>query len=48
MFKNGKSRAYLTFSTGKNIVLNDKETKEFESKVDYWVYAKDVTPPDHN
>jgi hypothetical protein len=36
VFKNGKKRGYLTFSTGKRIVLNDKEVAEFEAKIDYW------------
>lgn len=36
-FKNGKMRGYLEFSTGKRVVLNDQETREFESKVDYWM-----------
>lgn len=37
LFKNGKKRGYLIFSTGKRVVLNDQETREFESKVDYWM-----------
>jgi hypothetical protein len=36
VFKNGKKRGYLIFSTGKRIVLNDKEVRDFEAKVEYW------------
>jgi len=36
VFKNGKRRGYLTFSTGKQIVLNSKETADFEDKIRYW------------
>jgi hypothetical protein len=36
IFKNGKRRGYLEFSTGKRIVLSDQETREFEAKIEYW------------
>ncbi len=32
-FKNGNKRGYLHFSTGKTVVLNEKELNEFEAKV---------------
>jgi len=32
-FKNGITRGYLTFNTGKKIVLKEKEMFEFESKI---------------
>jgi len=36
-FKNEKQRGYLTFNTtGKKVVLNEKELKEFKAKVKLW------------
>ena len=44
LFKNGKKRGYLEFSTGKRVVMNDKETREFEAKVEYWMStSREVT-----
>jgi predicted Holliday junction resolvase-like endonuclease len=39
IFKNGKKQGCLTFSTGKKIVLNNKEVQELEAKIDYWQRA---------
>jgi hypothetical protein len=32
-FKNGKVRGYLTFSSGKRIVLKPRENAEFETRL---------------
>lgn len=35
-FKNGKQRGYLSFSTGKKVILNNNELIEFNNKIEYW------------
>ena len=37
-FKNGSIHGYLEFSTGKKIVLTNKEKDEFDRKIRYWEY----------
>ncbi len=39
IFKNGKQRGYLEFDTGKRIVLNDIEKKEFDLKLRFIEYT---------
>ena len=36
-YKNGKIVGYLIFDSGKRVFLNEKEKKEFEIKIDYWM-----------
>lgn len=33
IYQNGKQRGYLEFNTGKRVVLNDTEKKEFDLKL---------------
>jgi hypothetical protein len=35
-FKNGKRHGYLEFTTGKKVILSDKELKELEFKIRTW------------
>ena len=38
LFKNGKRRGYMHFSTGKTVVLKHTECIEFENKVQLWQF----------
>ena len=35
-FKNGAWHGYLTFDSGKRVVLSASERAEFENKIRYW------------
>lgn len=41
-YKNGKKRGYLTFNTGKKVVLNPQEVIEYEIKLRFaeWTGAE--------
>ena len=38
-FKNGKHRGYLTFGSGKRVVLSEAELAEFTQKIQDWQYS---------
>ena len=38
VFKNGKRRGYLTFESGKRVVLSDAELWELNRKISDWQY----------
>jgi len=42
VLKNGKQWGYLTFATGKRVVLNPKERTEFDSKINYFIRTYSV------